>query len=125
MQSSTRFVGAFLFAAGVFCACSSSPARPPIDTQGAATPGSGGSSGATPSNDAGATSSDGGATVAASEDGGGVPVDGGVCTAGNCSGCCDSVNLCHSGGSASACGQLGVLCQVCTAGESCVGNTCQ
>jgi hypothetical protein len=116
-----------LVTACIIAACSSTPSRPPIDTTGSVNPGSGGATGATPSDDAGATGTDGGGTTAASDDGG-TPIEGGAaCSSGNCTGCCiaSAPTTCFQGTTNSACGLLGSFCLTCTAGFNCVNGGCQ
>ncbi|MCX7959772.1 MAG: hypothetical protein N3B13_12075, partial [Deltaproteobacteria bacterium] len=48
------------------------------------------------------------------------------CSMANCSGCCGTDQICHSGFSDSACGNKGVLCTDCTATNGkCVNGYCQ
>jgi hypothetical protein len=105
----------------VVIACSSStPTRPPIETSAGKDPGvSAGGAGSplptSPDADGGST------TVATSEEGG---VEGGVCTATNCGGCCDATNHCQNGTTNAACGISGGTCTSCATGLNCTNGSC-
>ena len=123
MKSSSWVATVVVAVAGVAFACSSAPSHPPLQTTGGTNPGpspgggsgraDGGTDGGVPYQDAGPGPSTDGA------------VEGGVCTGGNCSGCCDAINNCQTGTFNAACGVLGVSCVTCTAGTTCSGGFCQ
>jgi hypothetical protein len=122
MESPLRVATLLVTAVSIAFACSSTPNRPPIETNGGDSPGT--------SPGAGTVKNDGG-TDAGDEDAGSVvsPADSGteagICSAGGCGGCCNALNQCITGTSNGACGVLGVPCAVCNPGSNCSGGYCQ
>src|SRR4051794_1502696 len=45
-----------------------------------------------------------------------------VCSADNCTGCCDDTGSCANGNTKDACGANGITCQTCNGTQSCAGT---
>ncbi|MBL8915245.1 MAG: hypothetical protein JNM17_31365 [Archangium sp.] len=100
--------------------------KPPSNMSGG---GTGGGTTTGGGNTSGGGVATGGGTGAGTSGGGGGATSGGgggqPCSAGNCTGCCDSNGQCANGDANAACGANGANCSVCTSAEKCQAAACQ